>query len=71
MPRLTSEQRTRREEYLKAVERAKEINDQLYFAYESFRYVTDPNEMEACILEITALKSKYNNLIRIIKSLYI
>lgn len=39
-------------------------------AYQTFDTVTDPNTMDACILEITALKSKYNCAVRNIKAYY-
>ena len=36
-------------------------------AYEKFNYVSEPELVEACVYEISALKSRYNYLLRCIK----
>ena len=36
-------------------------------AYEKFNYVSEPELVEACVYEISALKSRYNYLLRRIK----
>ena len=36
-------------------------------AYEKFNYVSEPELVEACVYEISALKARYNYLLRCIK----
>ena len=36
-------------------------------AYEKFNYVSEPELVEACVYEISALKARYNYLLRRIK----
>lgn len=38
-------------------------------AYEKFNYVSEPELVEACVYEISALKARYNYLLRCIKEL--
>ena len=47
-------------EYDKRVSEMKRIRSELQCAYSVFNSVTDPDIMDACIFEISALKSRYN-----------
>ena len=47
----------------------KVIRSQLHCAYAAFDSVTDPDMMDACIFEISALKSRYNYAVANIKNL--
>ncbi len=42
-------------------------NQALKEAYEKFNYVSEPELVEACVYEISALKARYNYLLRCIK----
>ncbi len=42
-------------------------NQALREAYERFNYVSEPELVEACVYEISALKARYNYLLRRIK----
>lgn len=42
-------------------------NRALREAYEKFNYVSEPELVEACVYEISALKARYNYLLRCIK----
>ena len=44
-----------------------EANRALRVAYEKFNYVSEPELVEACVYEISALKARYNYLLRCIK----
>ena len=44
-----------------------EANRALRTAYEKFNYVSEPELVEACVYEISALKARYNYLLRRIK----
>ena len=48
-----------------------EVRRSLNEAYRQFNTVTDDVTMDACIFEISALKSKYNCAVRNLKSLYL
>ncbi|MDY5881285.1 MAG: hypothetical protein SPJ63_06000 [Oscillospiraceae bacterium] len=56
-------------EYNKRVKEMKAIRSQLHCAYAAFDSVTDPDMMDACIFEISALKSRYNYAVANIKNL--
>ena len=56
-------------EYNKRVKEMKPIRSQLHCAYAAFNSVTDPDMMDACIFEISALKSRYNYAVANIKNL--
>ena len=47
-------------EYTHRLNELHEIRSKLSRAYSSFDIVTDPNMMDACIFEISALRSRYN-----------
>ncbi len=44
-----------------------ETTQALHSAYEKFNYVSEPEMVDACIYEISALKSRYSYLLRCIK----
>lgn len=71
MSKVTRELKSRRAEYQAALMELRYVQEDLEGAYQRFGYTNDPRELETCILEISALKSKYNNTVRNIKSLYI
>ncbi len=71
MSRASRELKQRRAEYHSALLEMRYVQEDLTGAYLRFENITDPCELEACILEISALKSKYNNTVRNIKLLYI
>ena len=55
----------------KAAQELGEVRRSLNEAYRQFNTVTDDVTMDACIFEISALKSKYNCAVRNLKSLYL
>lgn len=44
-----------------------ETTQALHNAYEKFNYVSEPEMVDACIYEISALKARYSYLLRCIK----
>lgn len=54
------EQKRRNAEIRQAVEAMQGIRRALWQAESSFDHMTDPNQMEACIYEINALRARYN-----------
>ena len=64
MSKKSKQAKMQKDEYQKAVE---ELDD----AYTRFDSITDPYIMDACIFEISALKSRYDCAVRNIKSLYL
>ena len=42
-------------------------NQALKEAYDKFNYVSEPERVEACVYEISALKARYNYLLRCVK----
>lgn len=50
----------RNAEIQRAVEELRGIRRELSQAENGFDHMTDPNQMEACIYEINALKARYN-----------
>lgn len=64
------EAKKRNAEYRKQISEIKDIRSQLHSAYSAFNTVTDPDMMDACIFEISALKSRYNHAVVTIKNMY-
>lgn len=74
MSRKTNDRKSSKlkaEELNKAVNELDNIRNDLSHAYTRFDDVTDPHVMEACIYEISALKSKYDCAIRNVKSFFL
>lgn len=65
------QRKAREADYKKALEELGEVRSQLDDTYSRFNTVTDSAALEACIYEISALKSKYNCAVRAIKSFYL
>ena len=65
------QRKAREADYKKALEELGEVRSQLDDTYNRFNTVTDSAALEACIYEISALKSKYNYAVRAIKSFYL
>lgn len=65
------QRKAREADYKKALEELGEVRSQLDDTYHRFNTVTDSAALEACIYEISALKSKYNCAVRAIKSFYL
>ena len=61
--------RLRQAELLRAEKRLAEIRGALCDAYSCFDAIADPELTDACIFEINALRARYNNEIRQIKSI--
>ena len=57
------------QEYRRRVAELREIRSKLGRAYSAFDNVTDPNIMDACIFEISALRSRYNYAVMSIKNM--
>ena len=57
-------------EYAKALQELSAIRGSLDAAYDKFDGITDPQVMDACIFEISALKSRYNCAIINLKSFF-
>ncbi len=71
MSKRSREARERKAEIAKAAQELGEVRRSLNEAYRQFNTVTDDVTMDACIFEISALKSKYNCAVRNLKSLYL
>lgn len=56
-------------EYRRRLQEISEIRSQLHNAYSAFNSVTDPDMTDACIFEISALKSRYNYAVSRIKNM--
>ena len=56
-------------EYNRRLKEIADIRSQLHKAYASFDSVTDPDMTDACIFEISALKSRYNHAVVNIKNM--
>lgn len=63
-------EKAREAEYKKAVDELNEVRARLGEAYTRFDHITDPVVMDTCILEISALSSRYNTAVHNIKALY-
>lgn len=57
-------------EYDKALDELSLVRTELNNARRRFDYLTDADQMDVCILEISALSSKYNCALRNIKTLF-
>ena len=58
-------------EYTKRVSEMRSIRSELQCAYSVFNSVTDPDIMDACIFEISALQSRYNYAVNNVRQLEI
>ena len=56
-------------EYRKRVAEMKHVRSELQCAYSVFNSVTDPDIMDACIFEISALQSRYNYAVNNVRQL--
>lgn len=65
------QRKAREADYAKAISELDEVKTQLDETYGRFNAVSDNAALEACIYEISALKSKYNCAVRAIKSFYL
>lgn len=65
------QRKAREAEYRKALEELGDVRSQLDDTYNRFNAVSDSVALDACIYEISALKSKYNCAVRAIKSFYL
>lgn len=63
------ELKKQREEYKKRLNEVYEIRSQLRNAYSAFDNAADSDMMDACIFEISALKSRYNSAVINIRNL--
>lgn len=70
MSKKSKQEKIKKAEYQKALEELGLIRCSLGDAYSRFDGITDPYVMDACIFEISALKSRYDCAVRNIKSLY-
>ena len=58
-----------RTEYRRRMRELNDIRSSLHNAYSAFDSVTDPDMTDACIFEISALKSRYNYAVARIKNM--
>lgn len=58
-------------EYDKAIAELGDVRERLDETYKRFNAVTDNAALDACIYEISALKSRYNCAVRAVKSFYL
>ncbi|MEG1632573.1 MAG: DUF2508 family protein [Oscillospiraceae bacterium] len=63
--------KSQKAECKKAMDELSDIRGSLEDAYSRFNVLTDPNMMDACIFEISALRSRYNYAVKAIKTLYL
>lgn len=54
------EQKKHKAEYSRRIKELRSVQQELQCAYSTFNNVTDPDMMDACIFEISALKSRVN-----------
>ena len=71
MSKKSKQLKTRKAEYQKALEDLNGVRISLSDAYARFDSITDPYIMDACIFEISALKSRYDCAVRDVKTLYL
>lgn len=69
MKKSKYESKMLKREYNKRVGEVKRIRSELQCAYSVFNSVTDPDIMDACIFEISALKSRYNYAVNNVRQL--
>ena len=65
------QKKARAADYNKAMQELNDVRSQLDDTYSRFNSVSDSAQLDACIYEISALKSKYNCAVRAIKSFYL
>ena len=65
------QRRALRAEYEKALAELDEVRGRLDETYGRFNTVTDEAALDACIYEISALKSRYNCAVRAVKSFFL
>lgn len=65
------QKKARAADYNKAMQELNDVRSQLDDTYNRFNSVSDSAQLDACIYEISALKSKYNCAVRAIKSFYL
>jgi len=63
------EKRELRERLRSAREELQQLHFRLDMAYEAFNAASDPEILEACILEISALRRRYSSALKNIKTL--
>ncbi|NCB50943.1 MAG: hypothetical protein EOM54_03530 [Clostridia bacterium] len=71
MSKKSKELKIKKAEYQQALEDLNGVRVSLSDAYARFDGITDPYIMDACIFEISALKSRYDCAVRDVKSLYL
>ena len=64
------EAKKRSAEYRRQLNEIRDIRSKLHSAYSAFNTVTDPDMTDACIFEISALKSRYNHAVVNLKNMY-
>ena len=65
------QKKARAADYNKAMQELNDVRSQLDDTYNRFNSVSDSAQLDACIYEISALKSKYNCAVRAIRSFYL
>ncbi len=65
------QRRALRAEYEKALAELDDVRGRLDETYGRFNAVTDEAALDACIYEISALKSRYNCAVRAVKSFFL
>ncbi len=71
MSKRSRQAKALRADIKKAVEEIDSVRTQLGETYNRFNNLTDPAQLDTCIFEISALKSKYNCAVRNLKSFYL
>lgn len=64
-------EKTRKKECRRAVGEIEDIRGSLFEAYSHFDDTTDPDAMDACIYEISALRSRYNTALKHYRQKYL
>lgn len=68
MSKNSRELKQRKLEYAKRIREMEQIRAKLQCAYSAFDCVTQPDIMDACIFEISALESRYNHAVMNIRN---
>ena len=71
MSKRSRQAKALRADIKKAVEEIDSVRTQLGETYNRFNNLTDPAQLDTCIFEISAPKSKYNCAVRNLKSFYL
>ena len=71
MSKRSRQARALKADIKKAVDEINSVRSQLDDTYMRFNNVTDPAQLDTCIFEISALKSKYNCAVRNLKSFFL